>query len=678
MRPLPYRDPDRLVRLYEAHPASAQLDQHVSEATFHEWREGAASIESAALVSNPQTRFLAGAEPQPVTTMRVSPAFLDVLGVPPLLGTGFSPERTYSRRGNGVGECVLSYAAWQRIFGGRPDVIGATFEFIGMRGDDPYRVIGVMPASFRFASTVDIWTPLIVDVPIPRVVRTWRYDRVVARLRPGATIDRARAELGAVSARLAREFPASNAGWTVTVTPLHDAVVGRFARASWLMLAAVGVVLLVACLNVGGLLIARGVARERETAVRAALGAGSWRLIRLWLAEATCISAIGAAFGLLLAWLAVSALKAAAPPGIPRIEEIAIDAPTLAVAAIATVLAVVIFTIAPLWRTPRGELVMRLRAGSEGAGDSARHGLTRGVVMMAQCAGAATLVVIAVMLTRSFIKLTAFDLGWDAAGVVSMTIAPRLPSDRPWVAYVEWADRLTSRLASTPGLTHAAITTQVPLGPEAYAATLARSREDAGADVARWTSVGHNVTDGYFALMGIRVVSGRAFGDEDRLGEAAVNRREKGDRGAAIVSERTARLLWPDRPAVGQWLRLPDSDNVKAREVIGVVEDIQFHEVGESPALHVFIPWTQTPTGRPRLLVKGTGSAAATAAIVRDVVRSSEPSTGLDSVAALDALVSRATAQPRFTSRLVSAFGALALMLAASPLHGLNRHGYVD
>ena len=292
VRPLPYGNPERLVRIYEANPANGQPEHEVSMGAFHEWRERVTSLESIALFGKRGVRFLAGADTVPVTTRSVSPAFFDVLGVKPMLGPGFKTEKEYTRF-TADAEGVLSFDAWQRLLGGRPDVIGGTIAFSGVGDDDVYRIVGVMPKDFAFEEPTDLWRPSqIVQQPVPRLLRLWRYEHVVARLRPEATIDRARAELEAVGQRLAQDFPATNAGWTASIETLHQAIVGNFGRATWLLLAAVGVVLLVTCLNVGGLLVARAVARERETAVRVALGAGTWRLVRLWLAEASAIGFI--------------------------------------------------------------------------------------------------------------------------------------------------------------------------------------------------------------------------------------------------------------------------------------------------------------------------------------------------------------------------------------------------
>jgi putative ABC transport system permease protein len=671
LRPLPYADPDRLIRIYESNPAKGQTRQDIAEGNFHHWREAAPSLESAAMYTSVSHRTLSGTSRSRISAMSVSPVFFEMLRVSPVLGSGFKREQEYGRSSDDV---LISYDAWQRLFDRRPDAIGSPIVVKGAGDDDVFRVIGVLPENFRFTPYVDVWRPMIIPLPIRAMTRAWREDAAIARLKPGATIDQARAELEVVAARLSREFPKTNAGWTVRVESLHESVIGHFGRATWLLLAAVAVVLLVACLNVGGLFVARAVARERESAVRGALGAGTWRLVRLWLAEASLVGAFGAGLGLFIAWWGVGLLKAAAPPGIPRLDSIAIDGPTLAVAALSTLVAVVIFGSVPMRRVSDASLATGLRAGSTGAGDTRARVVTRAAITLAQCAGAVTLAILAVMLTRSFLKLTAVDLGWDPVNVLSLQASPSIPSEnrRPWYARVEWADRLVAELEATPGIERAAVTSRVPLGTLPSYSTLARGKGAAAGEDARWPSVSHKITDGYFDLMGIRLLEGRRFGPEDRFTEPQmIDSAVRPESGTAIVSEQTARTLWPGQPAIGQALWLPEYDVVRWREVVGVVADIQFHAVGETPALHVFVPWTQdSAIAVPLVFVKTTNSASAMAAQVRAAVQSVEPATVVDVVTPMELLVAQATAQSRFTSRAVVAFGLLALALAAVGIYG--------
>ena len=561
------------------------------------------------------------------------------------------------------------YDAWQRVFNARADIIGT--RILWATDDDEFQIVGVLPKDFAFGEQVDVWLPDIKPFKLSPNIGHDRDGQVVARVTSGASIDRARAELETVASRLAGDAPTIHGGWTVTVESLQDSIVGTFGRWTWLLFAVVAVVrLLVACLNIGALLVARAVSRERETAVRVALGSSSWRLVRFWLAEALAIVIGGTSVGLLVAGLAVSVLKASAPPGIPRLEGVILDAPVLVVVTLSAVLAVVVFTIAPLrWRA-ESEVTRGLRSGSAAAGDGARHA-TRSWLTAAQCAGAATLTIVAVMLTRSFVNLLAFDLGWDSANVVSLQVDPTIETEdrRPWYARVEWSDRLIDRLQLTPGVAGAAITTQLPLTPEPSSSSLFRGRGTPSPSDPRWPVVGHKVSDGYFDLMGVRLVAGRLFGDTDRFSADEINRYVQPDHGVAILTEQAARTLWPDESAIGRAIQI-DRGGMWL-QIVGVVEDIQFYAVGETPALHVFVPWTQDSAWfRPYLLVKTTGPVASVVPLVRRTVAATRPAAEVNEIVRLDDMVARATAQPRFASRLIAMFGLLALGLAAVGIHG--------
>jgi len=650
LRPLPYPEPDRLVRLYETHAFSARTKQGVSVVTFAEVRRAAGTIASLALMEDVRVSHLADANQQPVISLSVSPVFFGTLGVAPLLGPGFKSEEVY--RVSRADDAVLSYGAWQRLFGGRQDVIGQSLQF--WRDDDRWLVVGVMPPGFAYGPSVDVWRPEILPLGTAPALRNLRQADVVARLRPGVSLEQSRSELAGIAASLARQFPDSHAEWSITLEPLHAAFVGDFGRATWLLLAAVAVVFLVACVNVAGLLLARAVTRERETMVREAIGATRSRLIRSWLAEALLLAGLGAGAGLLLAWSSVQALKAAAPPGIPRLDEIVLDAPVLIV--MSTGVAITVAMIGLLAVRGRG---MR------------RPHHTRPTLLIVQCAGASVLVVLAVMLSRSFTRLMSVDLGWNPADIISMNILPEIQA-RTLDRYPSWADRLLTQLRSRTEIQDAALTTQVPLSSLAYTDVVAEGKGGANVEGARWSIVRHSVTDGYFALMGMRLVEGRFFDAQDRFTPTQLSPGARNDRGIVVISESVARTLWPGQTAIGQAIRLPAGDNVAWREVIGIVNDIQFHAVGEVPTMHVFVPYSQSPIPAVRLLAKVTrdrGRAAVNAAI-RQAVQAAAAGTRIDQVASLDQLVSRATSQPRFTTHTVATFGVLALVLASIGIYG--------
>jgi putative ABC transport system permease protein len=666
-RPLPYQHADRIVRIYESNTKTNETKQQVSQGTFQAWREGVTSIEHIALFGDSGVLYMAGDSPQPITVRRVSPAFFDVLGAAPLIGAGFKPESAYTRFT--ANEYVLSHAAWQRLFGGDPDINGRLFYI--REDDDPIRVVGVMPKDFAFDAPVDAWRPMIVELPVARILRSWRYDNVVARLRAGRTIDELRAELDVASQRLAQEFPATSAGWTATAEPLRDAIIGGFGRASWLFLGAVAAVLLAACANVAGLLTARALGRTRETSIRVALGAGRWRLAQLWLTEAFVLAAAGATAGVGLAWWLVRLLRAAAPPGLPRVEDIAVDMPALAVALVATVSAALVCALVPLVGTRDRSLPGALSAGSARSGDTrVRRRVSTGLVAL-QSGAALALVVLAIVFGRSFLNLTAVDLGWRPERVLGLDVKPSMPANvrRPWFLYAQWAERLVARLEATPGIARAAITTVIPFDGRVIRAEIARGRTLV-ANEARWPVSLNIVSEGYRETVGLTLRRGRWFTADDRFDESVLTYAGPYPDGVAVVSESVARALWPGENPVGQQFRLPGLGRGPFQTVVGVVADVRFASVAGEPALEVFQPWLQAPTGVPRLLVRATSDAALIAPAVRAAVLAENPATGIDRVTPVESLVERATAPSRLIRNLIASLGLLALVLAAVGVFG--------
>ena len=280
------------------------------------------------------------------------------------------------------------------------------------------------------------------------------------------------------------------------------------------------------------------------------------------------------------------------------------------------------------------------------------------------------LVVLAVMLTRSFGRLSSFDLGWDATGLVSLKPEPTMPRTRARTSWlVNWSDRLLAQVEATPGIERAAITTSIPLSPRFVQAQVAGA-VDAASTERRWSGVAHAVTDGYFEVMGMSLIEGRTFNAADRFSDARLTSGSPLDGTVAVVSQSVARALWPGQPALGQIVRLPVGSKPPPLEVVGVVEDLQFHAVGEQPTLHVFVPWTQAAIPGHYLIGKVSGDPVSSLPVLRRVVEAVEPGTPVDQMTAMETLVRRATAQPRFTATTVAAFGLVALVLAAIGIYG--------
>lgn len=666
-RPLPYPRAERIVRLYEANASTREVRHLVSQGTFQGWRESVSALEHVALYRRANVRYTAGESPLPVTVMAVSPRFFDVLGVAPIRGRAFKPESQYTRFT--TRELVISHDAWFRLFGGETDAVGRTF----FLNDDaaPLTIVGVMPPGFTFAGAVDAWQPYIVELPVARVVRSWRYDSAVGRLAPGRTIEELRAELDVSSARLAREFPATSAGWTATVEPLQEAIAGRIGRASWLFLAAVAAVLLVACANVAGLLTGRAVGRARETSIRLALGAGRRQIARLWFGEAFAVAAAGATLGIAMAWALVRLLRAAAPPGLPRVDEIAIDLPALTVACAATVGSAIVCAMVPV--VGRGDRALRdgLSSGSTSAGDTPARRRVSAALVALQCCAAVGLVSLAAVFGRSFLNLTSLDLGWRPEPVLSLHAVPRwtVPDRRPWFLFAQWSERLVARLEAMPDVDRAAVTNAIPFSPDVMTAEIGRGPERR-TDEPRWPIGLHVVTEGYFDTMGLTLRRGRLFTRDDRFGEAVLNGRTDTPQGVAVVSESVARTLWPGQDALGQPFRIPGNDRSPFREVVGVVADVQYNAVGEHATLEVFVPWHQGPSGRSRVVVRARAHPADIAAGVQAAIVAEHGPTGIDRVVPIGTLVDRATAPARITSQLLAALGFLTLIMAAVGVYG--------
>jgi predicted permease len=651
-RPLPYPRADQLVRVYEANTATNEPKLYVSDGTFHAWRDALSSISGIALYTPLTTRYTRDDEPQPLTTMGVSPRFFDVLGVRPAHGRTFKAESEYGA--GTVDELIISHEFWERRFSRDLRAIGRSIDLVATAGEDRFVIVGVMPRGFQFDGVVDAWRPVAIRLPISRALRAARDNRVVARLRDDRSLDQLRAELDVVSEQLARDFPVTNAQWSATVEPLLDSIVGRFSRASWMLLTAIAAVLFAACANITGLLNARRAARMREIGIRVALGATRWHITNLFLREALTLAMLGGLAGVVMAWWLVSGLRASAPPGLPRVGDIAVDLPVLAFALGATVFTAVVCALIPA-ANPR----------------PLRHHRMSAVLVVVQSAAALALVIVAIVLSRSFLNLIAVDLGWRPARVLSLHVAPRWPQEirRPWFLYATWAERLVARLEATPGVGRAAVTTVVPFSPDAVPEQIARGR-DASNDEPRWPVTAHRVTTGYFDAIGVRLRRGRLFDASDRFDEAALTSSVGRGTGVAIVTASVARTLWPGQDAIGQQVRLSPGNSGDVQQVIGIVDDVEFAAVGAEPVLHIFLPWLQYPTGRPRLLVRTTGSAAAAASGVRTAVLAEHSATGIDRVVPVETLVDRATARARVIAQLMSGLGLLALLLATVGVYG--------
>jgi putative ABC transport system permease protein len=658
LKPLPYRDPDALVRLHHVHPEKAPEGGPFSPQDFEDLKAGTNAFGGLAAywyVPGKSGMNLTGdgGEPRRVQATFVSPELFPLLGVPATLGRTLRPDENVPGADRSV---VLSDAFWRSRFNADRGVVGRTVTMDGK----PFTVVGVMPPRFAFpAPEVEAWAPvsLIGEEAVPHQ-RGVRWLDVVGRLRPGTPPAAAAASASAVLSRLASDHADSNEGWTrARMETLRDSLVGPVRPALLVLLGTVVLVLLVACANLANLLLARASARERELAVRTAMGARRGRLVRQMLTESLVLALLGGAVGLPLAGLGVRALLALAGDAIPRPEEVRLDGRVALFALLLSLATAMVFGLFPAVRAARGSTSETLRDGGRAATER-RGGVARGALVLGQTAAAMVLLVGAGLLIGSFVRLVSVDPGFRPQHVlvVSFTIPPdRYGTPEKMAAY---RNEVLRRVADVPGVVAVGAAKTQPLrgGGEPYELEVP-GRTGAGA-VLSPPSGAFIVSPGYFGALGIPLVRGRVFDPRDDAPDAP---------GVLLVNRAAARRYWPTADPVGQVVRLRGT----ALTVVGVVGDVRNEGLGAAAEPAVYLPFGMAPRLATQLFVRTTGDPAAAAAAVRDAVHAADPLQPIAEIRTLASAMAETVARPRFFALLLGSFGALAVLLAALGLYGV-------
>ena len=602
LQPLPFRDAARLVRIWEANPGEGNERALVSAANFSDWRTRSRRLDELALFNaSPDPAVLAIADASVLAKQTVvSPNLFALLGVEPAVGRPFGVIA--DKRGPLDGtEVILSHGIWQRAFGGDPGVIGRPVRIEGAAGSV---VVGIMPPGFSFPDGTDFWTPLDA-ARAGAARRDMRIYGAIARLAPDAGVAAARSDLQSIARSLEREYPASNAGWTTTVLPLHESVVGRARLALVTLFAAVSFVMLVGCANVSNLLLARGIGRRGELAVRAALGAGRARLVRLLVAETVVLASAGAAAGLLLAGLVLPGLIRLGGDDVPRLADARVSAATLAFSAAIAVLSAIGTGLIPALRHSRTDLRGGLAADGERATAAGTDIRLQRLVVAGELAVCLVLLVGAMLFAQTFVRLRAVDLGFDPEHVISVDtrvpIYRTLAPDR-WQLLASDTGHALERLRALPGVRAAAAASDLPL-----AGNLTTAEITLAGDSRPRQALYHRISPEYFRTLGMTIVQGRDFTKDDisdlaRLPDprAAVPRQ-----GAVIVNETTARAFWPSGNAIGQFLSTSfDARPVSRRQVVGIVRDARSESIRGGPPAEVYVPYLEDPSFAMTLLVR--------------------------------------------------------------------------
>ena len=660
LAPQPMRDPGRIVVGWGLAP---EVSHGLVELTYRDIEAlGAASrtlSSTAAVGASTWTAVLEGhGEPARLSYAGVSGAFFDTLGVTAALGRTLQPHDDVP---GGANVLVLSDAAWRDRFGADPGIVGRALQLDG----EAQTVVGVMPAGFDYPRGAEFWAPLAPGLAAASAV--WKTDVLanvgvrflVGRLQDGATVAAAAADLSAIGRRLDERRPAPQVGSQVALTPLVDHVVGPARQALWALLGAVGVLLLVACVNVSGLMLTRASHLRREQAIQVAIGASDATVARQWLVEAGVLALAGGAAGLGLASWLTTAMLALTPEGIPRLSDAAINGPVALVAVAATFVAALLCGAGPMRLARQPQLLEALQEASR-ATASARPLGWRNVLVAAQVALAVVLLVAAGLVARSFQQLRGLDLGFQSAGVLSLQIDPRLPPTR----VNAWMAQLIDTLAARPDVAAigAVYLRPLALGPIGQGTTvILEGQPDTPESAAANPLLNYQVaTAGYFAAMRIPVRAGRVFTADDRDGAERV----------VVVGESTARRLWPDRDPIGQRVLTASFDQREGapkkawRRVVGVVADVRYRGLDEV-SFDLYDPPTQSTTPATDLVIRASGPPLVLASVVRDEVRRLAPAAIVEAVTTMDALVGRAWAPWRFGAWVFGLFAAVATALTA-------------
>jgi putative ABC transport system permease protein len=655
VRPLPFAAPERLVvAAAENKRGGAAEVRGVAPADFVDWRAQSRAFEGLAAYTGGGLTLDAGGLPEMVSGVRVSEDFFGLLGVAPTLGRALAPEEFGTGAPRAV---VLSHRLWQRRFGGDAKVVGRQLPLVG---GGSATVVGVMPEQFRYPSFAEVWTALPSQSGELRQ-RTSRYFSVVGRVKDGLSREQAQGELGGVAARLAETYPASNADWGVRLIPLRETLVGSQARTALLVLfGAVGFVLLIACANVTNLLLARSTSRYKEMAVRAALGATRWRVVRQLLTESVLLTLAGGALGVVLALWGVEALLALVPEELrfARLDEARVDGWVLAFTAGVSLSAGLLVGLLPGLKVSKPDLNLALKETGRGSSSEMRVRRARGLLVVAEIAVTLVLLVGAGLLLRSFIGLQQTELGFEPRNLLTLTVGAPTQLYGQAAPRAEYFRKMQERLSALPGVRATAIASSLPLDwvlnfSYAVEGRAARPGEEPQAD---YLSISPN----YFEVMRIPLVRGRGFTERDAEGAPPV----------ALINETMARRVFPGEDPLGKRLTIDYMERRVALEIVGVVADTK-QMVGQATSMQIYDCYLQRPWLSSSFVVRTAGDPAALAPSAQKAVREVDATRAASGVKTMEQLLSESVAQPRFYAQLLTAFAGVALLLAAVGVYGV-------
>ena len=650
--PLPFHEPERIVRVWHASPGEAIERAAVSEPDFLDWGRQSTKAESMGgyfyMDGLSGVDMTGHGDPTRLQAALVTDGFFETLGTPARLGRYLRPEE------NAPGNdrvAVVSHGFWVRMFGADPELVGKSVNFNG----EPFQIVGVMPAGFTYPAerAIDVWIPLSFFGPT-RIGRGRgvHFLSVIARPKSGVTVSQLEAELSGVADRLSREYQ-DNPGWNrVTTASIRDSMLGDVRRALLVLMAAVGMLLLVACANIASLLLARATSRRQELAVRAALGAGRWRIARQLMTESLTLALLGGILGIVLGYGAVRALTAMGASELPRSGGIAVDGVVLGFTLLVSIAAGVLFGVMPAIRAS-SDLERSLRTGARSSVGGGGQKL-RAALVVAEVAVAMILVIGAGLMMKSFARLMDVEPGFEPSHALVASLS--VPSKYEGESATDYYSRVLAAVRAVPGVEAAGAIRDLPLRGNGELSRVGIPGRTTTPDEAQPAQV-HQISTDYFKAMGIPLEAGRSFESTDRADAPLV----------AIVNEEAARRFWPGEPAIGKSLQLGSRE----MHIVGVVGDVRQSGLAEPIEAMMYLPATQNFRSRMSIVVRTRGEPLQYVGAVRRAIWSLDPSQTITSTATLESVLGAAVTRPRLLAWLLGLFGVMGLTLGALGIFGV-------
>ncbi|HEX4594525.1 MAG TPA: ABC transporter permease [Bryobacteraceae bacterium] len=662
LRPLAYRESQQLIVIHEVMPRFVKFAPMIPVNAMHflDWRKNARSFSGMALIGGMTLNLTGSGEPERFSAARVSPSLFPMLGVQALLGRAFLNEEDQAGHDRVV---VLNEALWRRRFNADPNVIGRKILLDG----NPYEIIGVLPASFRFpkmnqlfamitsGEQPEIWKPFALRDEERDEMGDFNYV-CIARLAPGVSQAQALSELNVIQGNLGARLP-EKVELRAALVPMQEQIFGRARSGLQLMLAAVGAVLLIGCVNIANLLLARATTRRREMAIRSAIGASSGRLVRQMLIESLTLSGLGGLVGVIIAYAAIRIILASAPVDLPRLDEIHLDARVLLFTMAISILAGLLFGLLPAWRYAQADPQEAMRTGARGTTVGKGSGRLRSLLVTLEVGLSALCLVAGGLLLHSFFKLIHVDRGFETQRIVTVGMnlpATRYPDRDKRAAFLR---TLLDRVSALPGVTSAAVSNMLPLSGEGGNNVISPEGSTLPL-VERPVADIRQVNPDYFRTFGISLRSGRFFTDQDR------------GRNVALLSALTAERIWPGQNPLGKRLHVGGDDSPLI-EVVGIAGDVRGVSLNKSPSATVYLPYWQRNFNRAALAVKTGMDAAAAYSSIRSAIRAVDPELPVPAFQTMDEILAASVAQRKFQMTLVLLFGLTALLLASLGIYGV-------